>query len=258
MGRGRSKIGNNQDDLPESNEKPLGEEDQKGFRAITIIPQEFRPDDLKTSIGKKGSPIGIKDAIAGANPFRPYQVANMTRGDFERNCQRCVVAYELRRRGYDVVASPTFAGDKLPVGNRWAGAFRHGEMLNVGSSNPRTAQANLERQMRSFGPGSRGIVGIPGHVFNVENVGGKIRYVDAQTNTVYNSNGVFSRLGKKAAAVRLMRTDNLRLSDRAKKSVVQNTDRIKSMVSESASRTNIIRGGVLEGWHTTRKQRKLR
>lgn len=159
--------------------------------------------------------------MKNANPFYNTRGAE---GDFSENCQRCVVAYELRRRGYDVVALPTYAGDKLPSGNRWQGAFQKARTIDVGSSNPRTAQNNLEKQMQSFGNGSRGIVKIPGHVFNVENVRGKVRYVDAQTGTIYNSNNVFSRLGKSARSVQLVRTDNLRISERAKKSVTPTTD----------------------------------
>lgn len=218
--------------LQESGEKPLGggAGGGSGVDPITVQPFAPNPAELKAAIGEKGNPIGIKEAIEGANPFYSTRGAQ---GDFSENCQRCVVAYELRRRGYDVVALPTYANDTLPSGNRWQGAFQKAKTINVGSTNPRTAQANLEAQMKQFGNGSRGIVKIPGHVFNVENVGGKIRYVDAQTNTIYNSNNVFSRLGKKAASVQLIRTDNLRLSDRAKKSVTPVTKTVKMLVERN-------------------------
>ena len=214
--------------LQESGEKPLGGGggNGKGIDPITVQPFAPNPSELRASIGTKGKAIGIKEAIEGANPFYSTRGAQ---GDFSENCQRCVVAYELRRRGYDVVALPTYAGDKLPSGSKWQGAFQKAKSVNVGSTNPRTAQANLERQMKQYGNGSRGIVKIPGHVFNVENVGGKIRYVDAQTNTIYNSNNVFSRLGKKAASVELLRTDNLRISERAKKSVTPMTDTVRML-----------------------------
>ena len=84
--------------------------------------------------------------------------------------------------------------------------------------------------MKSFGNGSRGIVKIPGHVFNVENIGGKITYLDAQTNTIYNSNNVFSRIGKKSSEIQLIRTDNLRISERAKKSVTPITETTKMII----------------------------
>ena len=223
-----SNSGGGAGDFKESGEKPLGGGggNGKGIDPITVQPFAPNPAELKASIGTKGQAIGIQKAIEGANPF--YNTSG-AQGDFSENCQRCVVAYELRRRGYDVVALPTYAGDKLPSGSRWQGAFQKAKSVNVGSTNPRTAQANLEKLMKQYGNGSRGIVKIPGHVFNVENVGGKIRYVDAQTNTIYNSNNVFSRLGKKASNVELLRTDNLRVSERAKKSVTPMTDTIRML-----------------------------
>ena len=111
------------------------------------------------------------------------------------------------------------------------GAFKGAKAIDVGSTNPKKAQANLEAQMKSFGNGSRGIVKIPGHVFNCENVKGKIRYVDAQTNTIYNSNNVFSLLGKSAKSVQLVRTDNLRISERAKKSVTPMTKTTQMLIN---------------------------
>ena len=221
MGRGSSGK------LTESDQKPKGGGGggNGGPEPVTVQPFSPNPQNLKASIGQKGRKLGIEKALEGANPF--YNGG--AQGDFSENCQRAVVAYELRRRGYDVVALPTYAGDTLPSGNRWQGAFQHAKTINVGASTPQKTQANLEAQMRSFGPGSRGIVKIPGHVFNVENVGGKIRYVDAQTNTVYNSNNVFSRIGKQSSSIKLVRTDNLRISERAKKSVTPVTDTVKKI-----------------------------
>ena len=226
MGRGNSK-------LTESGEKPLGGNPSgKGKEPITVQPFRINPEDLKTAIGEKGNPIGITKALEGANPF----YSGGAQGDFSQNCQRAVVAYEMRRRGYDVIAQPTFPGDDLPRGNKWAGAFRHGKEVKVGASTPQKTQANLEAEMKSYGSGSRGIVKIPGHVFNVENVNGKIRYIDAQTNTIYNSNNVFSRVGKRSSSITLMRTDNLRLSDRAKKSVTPTTDTVRTIVNRRKKR----------------------
>lgn len=196
-------------------------------RILTVQPFSISPQELKAAVGKKGKPLDPKEAMAGANPF--YNGG--AQGNFTENCQRAVVAYELRRRGYDVIALPTYSNDKLPAGGRWQGAFRKAKRINVGSTSPKRTQANLEAQMKSYGNGARGIVTIPGHAFNVENINGKIRYIDAQTNTVYNSNNVFSRLGRKSANVSLIRTDNLRVSERAKKSVTPSTKLVKDIAS---------------------------
>lgn len=220
--------------LKESGEKPLGgTPNGNGPEYITVQPFNPNPTELRASLGERGRSIGIQEALEGANPFW----GGGAQGNFTENCQRAVVAYELRRRGYDVVALPTYKNDNLPSGGRWQGAFQKAKTVNVGSTNPKTAQANLESQMKSYGKGSRGIVKIPGHVFNVENVNGKIRYVDAQTNTIYNSNNVFSRLGKEAASVQLVRTDNLRISERAKKSVTPSTSTVKQIASQKKNKT---------------------
>ena len=221
MGRGGSK-------LTESNNKPKGGGGGgNGKEPITVQPFKIQPQTLKEGLGeKKGKPIGVQKAMEGANPF--YKGG--AQGDFSENCQRCVVAYELRRRGYDVIALPTYSSDPLPYGSKWKGAFQKAKTIDVGSTNPKTAQLNLEKQMKSFGNGSRGIVKIPGHVFNVENIGGKITYLDAQTNTIYNSNNVFSRIGKKSSEIQLIRTDNLRISERAKKSVTPITETTKMII----------------------------
>lgn len=223
MGRGGS-------GLSESSEKPLGGRGGgNGQDPVTVQPFRINPENLKASLGEKGRNIGIANALEGANPF--YNGRNGAQGDFSENCQRAVVAYELRRRGYDVLALPTYSGDKLPAGGRWKGAFQKAKEVAVGRSTPQATQNALEKEMKSYGHGSRGIVSIPGHVFNVENVNGKIKYVDAQTNTIYNSKNVFSRIGKKSNQISLIRTDNLRISERAKKSVTPTTDLVKDLVS---------------------------
>ena len=210
--------------IKESDKKPLGGGGGgNGKEPITVHMFDVAPKDLRATLGKQGKAMGMDRALKGANPF----YTGGDQGDYSNNCQRCVIAYEARRRGYDVIAQPTYKGDKLPSGDRWKGAFMHGKSVHVGASTPQKTQANLEKKMKSYGNGSRAIVSIPGHVFNCENVNGKIRYVDAQTNTVYSSKNVFSRIGKKSNSISIMRTDNLRFSDRAKKSVTPVSDVMK-------------------------------
>ena len=116
--------------------------------------------------------------------------------EYQENCQRCVWAYELQRRGYDVEALPTFNGDDLPSQGNW-------RKLNKNYNNPentvyvgqhygqtnsvKTEITNITDAMNNWGDGSRGIVRVVwknsrgGHVFNIENQGGKIRAFDGQT-----------------------------------------------------------------------------
>lgn len=192
-------------------------------------------ENLKEAIGKKGEPFSISDSYVNTNPFY-----NPGTSEYSENCQRCIVAYELRRRGYDVTALPTYKGDTLPLvahnnfksktyEGRWKGAFRDAKTINVGArGNDKKAEkkviSNIESQMKSFGDGARGVVqifyrGSGGHVFNVENVGGKIRYIEAQRGTMKDIAGTMSTVDTNS--VNLVRTDNLRISDRAKNFVKQ-------------------------------------
>ncbi|MBR2683019.1 MAG: hypothetical protein IKE22_07135, partial [Atopobiaceae bacterium] len=58
-----------------------------------------------------------------------------------------------------------------------------------------------------------------GHVFNVENQGGRIVYVEAQTGRIKNIGSTMSHV--RTNSVNLVRTDNLRISERAKRFVIQ-------------------------------------
>lgn len=90
---------------------------------------------LKKAIGAKGKPYSIDNALKNVNPNHSYDYS-----EYSENCQRCVVAYELRRRGYNVTALPTYKGDRLPIVNHygnglWQGAFKGAKTIRVGSTN---------------------------------------------------------------------------------------------------------------------------
>ena len=57
-----------------------------------------------------GKPMNFRQADGGA-PNPNYKKG----GGYKTNCQSCVVAYELRRRGYDVETLPNFKGSMLDV-----------------------------------------------------------------------------------------------------------------------------------------------
>lgn len=188
----------------------------------TNSPNVQSPDTLGQALGKKSATMGITRAAQGANPYYDGSYR-----EFSENCQRAVIAYEARRRGYNVEAQPTHKGDILPNrtpgdNGHWMGAFQGAKTQNVGAKNSKKAQQNLESQMKTYGNGSRGIMRLnwkngDGHVINVEQRGGKTLYIDAQIGKKYNGKELFSQI--KPQSVRLIRTDNLKFSERAKKSV---------------------------------------
>lgn len=193
----------------------------------TGSPNVQGPTSLRAALGTKGKPMSINEAVRGANPYY-----DGTYKEFSENCQRAVVAYEARRRGYDVTAQPTYEGDKLPQvvrsNGRWQGAFQGAKSENVSGANSKAVKNNVEAKMKEYGEGSRAVVGVQwknggGHVFNVERKNGKTHYVDAQIGAKYNPSELFSKV--KTNSVRIVRTDNLKFSDRAKKSIEQSGSR---------------------------------
>ena len=74
--------------------------------------------------------------------------------------QRCIYAYEMQRRGYDVEALPRiFDGtDRLPYGDSpggWKQVMSGMEQVNMPSHN---TIANMDAQMAAWGDGARAIV----------------------------------------------------------------------------------------------------
>lgn len=191
---------------------------------------EQLPKTSKEAIGKKGKASTISEALKTVNPNFSKQHA-----EYSENCQRCVVAYELQRRGYKVEAQPTYANDKwnasYKIGNTymdlWRGAFRHAKTERVGASRVDKVLDNITKKMKSYGSGARAVVSInykgkknDAHVFNVENVRGRIYYVDAQTGDRYNRASMRNLFNiTKTRDTTLTRTDNLRISERSKEFV---------------------------------------
>ena len=186
-------------------------------------------DTLKDALGSKGKPISIKDSVEKANPHRDKSGEYK---EFNENCQRCVVAYEARRRGYDVTAQPTYKGDTMPRTKNingqefgtWQGAFQNYKSENVSARKGKEVREKIESRMASYGNGARGVVSVQwkkggGHVFNVEQTRSGLLYLDAQSGGKYDARELMAKI--KTNDVHLARIDNLKFSDRAKKSITK-------------------------------------
>ncbi|MEU8309208.1 hypothetical protein AB0C84_37155 [Actinomadura sp. NPDC048955] len=121
----------------------------------------------------------IDQTLSKINPN--YDAASTA---YSENCTGVVQANELRRRGHEVAAGPLekpLRSDEGGPGGRplstieqaWGGTFTRG------------TKAEIEEAFKE--PGARGIIHIAwnapyfgSHVFSVENVGGKVRFVDGQ------------------------------------------------------------------------------
>lgn len=123
-----------------------------------------------------------------------YNTTNPNYGnsiEYERNCQRCIAAYEARRRGFDVIARPAAIDDE-PLKNSygshgWTNIFENGEknLLKVDGTSASEIKKNICLQMESYGDGSRAAIKVSfgrnkGHVFIAEQVNGKTVFIDPQ------------------------------------------------------------------------------
>lgn len=141
--------------------------------------------------------------------------------EYTTNCQRCVCAYEMRRRGYDVTAKPRLPDniDKLPYMNEtgWPSVFKDYELIKLESKSASNRIKKVEEQMNEWGNGARAIVkiswndGSGGHVFCAEQVNGNTKLLDPQSGRL-NANALFYLSNKYKTY--LMRTDNLKITNK--------------------------------------------
>lgn len=163
------------------------------------------PGTLSEALGAQGEPMTPAEASAGTNPhYSPSYDA------YSSNCQRCVITYEARRRGYDVTALPTYSGDLLPYGKDYLKALSNPKIVGTGKS-----VKKIQQEMKSYGDGSRAIIAVSrgrnGHVFIAENNRGKISYIDPQTNKKYTNLSL-----SKVTNSSVTRLDNQQFTDYAK------------------------------------------
>ena len=146
---------------------------------------------------KKGTSMAIQDAVKGANP-------NYSRGSaYGVNCQRCVQAYEFRRRGYDVVAKPKPSTNNIIS---WGsecfiqpGAYQYSYQAYALNQ----TEAAVKKALANAPDGSRFSIyikwkrtyGGSAHVFIAEKTGGVVHYLDPQTGNM-NASDYFTRGSK--------------------------------------------------------------
>ena len=171
-------------------------------------------------LGKKGKAKTIDDALANTNP-------NHKKGrEYRENCQRCIYAYELRRRGYDVEALPATLTKNDPMfeNSRWEHGFIGQRWeRNLGKRNAEVEQ-NVISKMQQWGDGSRAVgyvawKGGGAHVFNIENHGGKVTIFDAQDGKRYKLSDYLSI--SRPSLTEISRVDNLQPNNNVLKYAVK-------------------------------------
>lgn len=179
----------------------LGAENKKLQKRLSDM---LIPSSWKKITGVHDTESDIKAANPHFSEGREYKV----------NCQRCVPTYEMRRRGYDVIAKPNNAWGKGDYLSRNSNkAFENAE---VHWSLPGTGKREIERLLKEWGEGARAEVGVTwkgansGHVFVAENIGGKVVFIDPQSGEMDVSHYFKSVRSNQS---RVWRIDNLNLSE---------------------------------------------
>lgn len=131
------------------------------------------------TLGVQGKTFSIEDSLKWANP-------KYVRGtQYGVNCQRCVQAYELRRRGYDVEALPKPKKNNTII---WENECFVDSSGNTPSFTFNQSEKAIRNALANAPDGSRHIIytawknSKSAHVFIAEKENGIIRYIDPQSN----------------------------------------------------------------------------
>lgn len=198
-----------------------------GGRGASSSGSDGLPAKFRDVLGRKSSPRSAEVALKTANPKfnedRAYRI----------NCQRCIWAYEMQRRGYKVQARGNHGDDFNHWDNKqgFSHVFEDAKFEPVGwwaeGSVPtlpkskggtvtqrRQVARNIEKKMKEWGEGSRAAVCVgwrdaeTGHAFSVENIGGKVYIVDAQPGKKMPLMDYIDRASLRSTYI--CRTDNLK------------------------------------------------
>lgn len=139
---------------------------------------------------------------------------------YRQNCQRCVPAYVMRRRGFDVVAKPAIVNEdgKLSTSDKlyysWKKVFKDANFEFYSGYDG--GKAAIIEQMAEWGNGAIAQVRIlkknanEGHVFVAERVNGVVRFVDPQSGDI-DCESIFTSAA--LGGTMMARVDNLEPSE---------------------------------------------
>lgn len=173
-----------------------------------LTPDATSVSPIEKAIGKIGAPQSPDAAVRASNPNK-----------FRRNCQRCIIAYELNRRGYDVEAlqNPDDGSAKMSTPNSFITAFGMDKYdVSFVEHGYKPTATELKQAILSNNPtNARGFLamgnfGTSGHVISYEIINGKLFFNDPQTGKMART---ASELVKKYTIFQYARTDDKTIQD---------------------------------------------
>lgn len=147
-------------------------------RALERIDEKKYPpasEEYLEKLPKTEKKESISEALTAVNPLRD-----------DSNCVRCVVAYEMRRRGYNVTATaPKKDNRGNPIDDEIGEKGGYFLFSGMAWENARTDEENRIREyLAEAGHGSRVAIsiflGTTSHLFVAENDNGEIKFIDPQ------------------------------------------------------------------------------
>ena len=165
-----------------------------------------RAEEMLPNLKRKTTETNQNEDMAACNP------KYLKGGVYKNNCISCALAYDMRRRGYDVESAPidttSATNGSLPVQL----GFYKGEKLEVFEV-PKDLHAATKRfsnQILKYGDGSRGMLRIrwkngDGHAVVWEVDGNSVIVRDPQNSTIVD----LSDYMRRAKTFYYFRTDNL-------------------------------------------------
>lgn len=148
---------------------------------------------IKPQSHTEGSSLDTANRIINENIMNTNPAYKNGGPAYRQNCQRCVAAYEMRRRGYDVIAKPAVVNEegklatKDPLYRSWKSIFEGAKFeFHSGFDG---GKSNIISRMNEWGDGAVAEVRVlwnvsEAHVFVAERVNGVVRFLDPQTGNL--------------------------------------------------------------------------
>ena len=189
-------------------DRRLYESNVQGMERVLQERQE-RFERSRELLKGKGKPESIDEALKKVN------LDENGRQRYRNNCQRCVIAYELRRRGYNVEAVEWDGWKEGSNSWQWTRALEGATYFeNIGARTRKQTLPKIAQKMEEWGEGSRAFVAVAwdnstsSHVFNAEYHNGNVVFVDAQTGK-YVKWSEYNALAK-PSSIEIVRVDHLK------------------------------------------------